>query len=44
MGYGTVKTLTDTSMRNCVGDMRAFGPTIMTGFVGGTPYLPARTR
>ncbi|KAG0660768.1 long-chain fatty acid-CoA ligase [Rhodotorula mucilaginosa] len=31
MGYGTVKTLTDTSMRNCVGDMRAFGPTIMTG-------------
>ncbi|POY75016.1 hypothetical protein BMF94_1992 [Rhodotorula taiwanensis] len=31
MGYGTVKTLTDTSMRNCVGDMRAFRPTIMTG-------------
>jgi long-chain acyl-CoA synthetase len=31
MGYGTVKTLTDASVRNCVGDMRAFKPTIMCG-------------
>lgn len=31
MGYGTVKTLTDTSVRNCVGDIRAFKPTIMVG-------------
>lgn len=31
MGYGTVKTLTDTSVRNCVGDIRAFRPTIMVG-------------
>ncbi|BGP11775.1 long-chain fatty acid-CoA ligase [Rhodotorula toruloides] len=31
IGYGSVKTLTDTSMRNCMGDMRAFQPTIMVG-------------
>ncbi|KAL8280471.1 hypothetical protein RQP46_007119 [Phenoliferia psychrophenolica] len=31
MGYGTVKTLTDTSVRNCVGDIRAFRPTILIG-------------
>jgi long-chain acyl-CoA synthetase len=31
IGYGTPKTLTDSSMRNCVGDMRAFQPTIMVG-------------
>jgi len=31
MGYGNVKTLTDTSMKNCVGDIRAFQPTIMCG-------------
>lgn len=31
MGYGSVKTLTDNSVRNCVGDMRAFQPTIMVG-------------
>lgn len=31
MGYGTVKTLTDTNMKNCLGDMRAFQPTIMVG-------------
>lgn len=31
MGYGGVKTLTDNSVRNCVGDMRAFQPTIMVG-------------
>lgn len=31
MGYGTVKTLTDTSVRNCVGDIRALRPSIMVG-------------
>jgi len=31
MGYGNVKTLTDNSMKNCVGDIRAFQPTIMCG-------------
>ncbi|BGP43871.1 long-chain fatty acid-CoA ligase [Rhodotorula kratochvilovae] len=31
IGFGGVKTLTDTNMTNCVGDMRAFQPTIMTG-------------
>jgi len=31
LGYGNVKTLTDTSMRNCFGDIRTFKPTIMTG-------------
>jgi long-chain acyl-CoA synthetase len=31
MGYGSVKTLTDTNMRNCIGDIRAFQPTIMVG-------------
>ncbi|GJN94204.1 hypothetical protein Rhopal_007278-T1 [Rhodotorula paludigena] len=32
IGFGTVKTLTDTSMRKgCVGDMRAFRPTLMVG-------------
>ena len=30
-GYGTVKTLTDASVRNCQGDIRAFRPTIMVG-------------
>ncbi|CAK5270711.1 unnamed protein product [Mycena citricolor] len=30
-GFGRVKTLTDASVRNCVGDMRAFKPTIMIG-------------
>ncbi|KAI0772378.1 long-chain-fatty-acid-CoA-ligase [Trametes elegans] len=30
-GYGRVKTLTDASVRNCVGDIRAFKPSIMTG-------------
>ncbi|KAI0032135.1 long-chain-fatty-acid-CoA-ligase [Vararia minispora EC-137] len=28
-GYGRVKTLTDTSVRNCVGDIKALRPTIM---------------
>ncbi|KAK4702079.1 long-chain acyl-CoA synthetase, partial [Phenoliferia sp. Uapishka_3] len=31
MGYGTIKTLTDTSVRNCVGDIRSFRPTILIG-------------
>ncbi|KAK4700523.1 hypothetical protein P7C70_g5726, partial [Phenoliferia sp. Uapishka_3] len=31
MGYGTIKTLTDTSVRNCVGDIRCFKPTILDG-------------
>ncbi|GAA5990281.1 hypothetical protein JCM5350_002077 [Sporobolomyces pararoseus] len=31
MGFANVKTLTDNSVRNCVGDIRAFKPTIMTG-------------
>ena len=30
-GYGRVKTLTDQSVRNCQGDIRAFRPTIMVG-------------
>lgn len=31
LGYGTVKTLTDTNMRNCKGDLAEFRPTIMVG-------------
>jgi long-chain acyl-CoA synthetase len=31
MGYGSIKTLTDTNMRNSIGDIRAFKPTIMVG-------------
>ncbi|OBZ74756.1 Long-chain-fatty-acid--CoA ligase 1 [Grifola frondosa] len=30
-GYGRVKTLTDASVRNCLGDIRAFQPSIMVG-------------
>jgi len=30
-GYGRVKTLTDQSVRNCLGDIKAFRPTIMVG-------------
>ncbi|KAG8756220.1 long-chain fatty acid-CoA ligase [Ceratobasidium sp. 423] len=30
-GYGRVKTLTDASVRNCQGDIRALRPTIMVG-------------
>ncbi|KAF9513543.1 hypothetical protein BS47DRAFT_1376706 [Hydnum rufescens UP504] len=30
-GYGKVKTLTDTSVRNCKGDLGAFRPTLMVG-------------
>lgn len=29
LGYGAVKTLTDESVRNCLGDIREFQPTIM---------------
>ncbi|KAI5480011.1 long-chain acyl-CoA synthetase [Pseudohyphozyma bogoriensis] len=32
MGYGTVRTLTDTNVRNCVGDIREFKPTILIGY------------
>ncbi|KAJ4306040.1 long-chain fatty acid-CoA ligase [Collariella sp. IMI 366227] len=31
LGYGNPRTLADTSMRNCHGDMRAFAPTVMCG-------------
>ncbi|KAL6942180.1 long-chain-fatty-acid--CoA ligase 1 [Hanseniaspora vineae] len=31
IGYATVKTLSDTSVRNCVGDMKTFQPTVMVG-------------
>ena len=31
MGYGSIKTLTDTSVRNCKGDILEFRPTILVG-------------
>ncbi|SCV71084.1 BQ2448_2672 [Microbotryum intermedium] len=31
VGYATVKTLTDASVRNCAGDIRTLQPTIMVG-------------
>lgn len=31
LGYATIKTLSDLSMRNCQGDMKEFQPTIMVG-------------
>ncbi|KAK3316086.1 hypothetical protein B0H66DRAFT_277189 [Apodospora peruviana] len=31
LGYGNPRTLSDSSMRNCPGDMRAFKPTVMVG-------------
>jgi len=31
MGYGSPKTLTDTSVRNCKGDLNEFRPTILVG-------------
>ncbi|XBW38009.1 hypothetical protein QEN19_003594 [Hanseniaspora menglaensis] len=31
LGYAGVKTLSDTSVRNCSGDMKTFKPTIMVG-------------
>ncbi|KAI8905659.1 hypothetical protein DFJ77DRAFT_205715 [Powellomyces hirtus] len=31
IGYGSVRTLTDASVRNCKGDIRELRPTLMTG-------------
>ncbi|KIJ30199.1 hypothetical protein M422DRAFT_234970 [Sphaerobolus stellatus SS14] len=31
IGYARIKTLTDASVRNCLGDLRAFRPTILVG-------------
>ncbi|KAG9030909.1 long-chain fatty acid-CoA ligase [Tulasnella sp. JGI-2019a] len=31
LGFGKVKTLTDASVRNCVGDIKAFRPSILVG-------------
>ncbi|KAI1184676.1 acetyl-CoA synthetase-like protein [Nemania serpens] len=31
LGYGSPRTLADTSMRNCRGDMRELAPTVMVG-------------
>ena len=31
MGYGNPKTLSDTSVRNCKGDIREFQPTVLVG-------------
>jgi long-chain acyl-CoA synthetase len=31
MGYGSPRTLSDTSMRNCHGDIKTFRPTILVG-------------
>lgn len=31
MGYGSVRTLSDTNVRHCVGDMRALAPSILVG-------------
>lgn len=31
LGYGTIKTLSDTSVINCVGDIREFKPNILIG-------------
>lgn len=31
LGYASVRTLTDASVRNCKGDIKEFRPTIMTG-------------
>ncbi|EQB51483.1 AMP-binding enzyme [Colletotrichum gloeosporioides Cg-14] len=31
MGYGNPKTLSDTSVRNCAGDIREFKPSVMVG-------------
>ena len=31
IGYGRIRTLTDTSVRNCQGDLKEFKPTIMVG-------------
>ena len=31
MGYGNPKTLSDTSVRNCMGDIKEFKPTVLVG-------------
>lgn len=31
LGYGTVKTISDVSVRNCAGDIREFKPNVMVG-------------
>ncbi|KAJ3482489.1 hypothetical protein NLG97_g7556 [Lecanicillium saksenae] len=31
IGYGNPRTLSDTLVKNCAGDMRAFAPTVMVG-------------
>src|ERR1700749_517487 len=31
LGYGTVRTLTDASVRECQGDIKELRPTLMTG-------------
>lgn len=31
LGYGAIRTLTDTSMKNCAGDIRELKPTILVG-------------
>jgi long-chain acyl-CoA synthetase len=31
LGYGSIRTLTEASVRNCKGDLQEFGPSIMTG-------------
>ncbi|KAI9309684.1 hypothetical protein BJ944DRAFT_280521 [Cunninghamella echinulata] len=31
LGYGSIRTLTDVSVRNCKGDIQEFAPSIMTG-------------
>ncbi|KAF2835225.1 acetyl-CoA synthetase-like protein [Patellaria atrata CBS 101060] len=31
MGYGSVRTLSDTNVRNCKGDIREFKPTVLVG-------------
>ncbi|CAG8571996.1 4706_t:CDS:2, partial [Dentiscutata heterogama] len=31
LGYGNIRTLTDASVRNCLGDIREFKPTLMIG-------------
>jgi long-chain acyl-CoA synthetase len=31
MGYGSIRTLSQTNCRNCLGDIQEFKPTLMTG-------------
>ncbi|KAF3761985.1 acetyl-CoA synthetase-like protein [Cryphonectria parasitica EP155] len=31
MGYGSTRTLSDVNVKNCAGDMRAFGPSLLVG-------------